>query len=69
MKEDWKSISEVKDILGLELEGKKDYQVSNLGHYRIENLEDYTIEEGHITFSDTQASITINKKFNQIKFY
>ena len=34
---------------------------------RIKNLEDETLEEGHITLSDSQASITINKK--QILFH
>jgi hypothetical protein len=62
MTEQWKSVSEVKDILGLELDDKKDYQVSNLGHFRIEYLDDEVYEEGHITFSESQASVTIGKK-------
>lgn len=62
MKEGWKSVSEVKDILGLDLDDKKDYQVSNLGHFRIENLEDHTFEDKRITISESQASVTINKK-------
>lgn len=62
MIEQWKSVSEVKDVLGLELDDKRDYQVSNLGHFRIEYLDDDVYEEGHITFSDFQASVTIGKK-------
>lgn len=61
MEEIWKSVSEVADILELELEEGKDYQISNLGNFRVEDSEG-NIEEGHITYSDSQATITVGKR-------
>jgi hypothetical protein len=55
MEEVWKSVSEIADTLEIELESGKDYQISNFGNFRIEDSEG-NIEEGHITYSDSQAT-------------
>lgn len=61
MTEVWKSISEVSDLLGLKLDENKEYLISNLGNFKIKYSDD-RIEEGHITYSDRQATITIGKR-------
>ena len=58
----WKSLSELKGKIDVNFdELKKDYQVSNLGNFRTVNSEG-EIEEGHITISESQATITVGKK-------
>lgn len=66
VEEIWKSVSEVKDVLGLELDESKDYQVSNLGGFRVVDSEG-NIEDGHITISESQASVSVGKK--QVLFH
>ena len=62
----WKSVNEVKYKLNLEMEEGKDYQISNRGNYRIVSV-DGKIEPGHITISESQATITVGKK--QVLFH
>ena len=58
----WKSLSELKGKIDVDFdELKKDYQISNLGNFRTINSEG-EIEEGHITISESQATITVGKK-------
>lgn len=58
----WKSVSEIKDQLNIELEDLgKDYQISNLGNFRIVDKSG-EVEEGHITISESQATVTVDKK-------
>lgn len=59
--ETWKSVSEVKDKFHLILDDDKDYQVSNLGNFRIVDSEG-NVKNGHITISESQASVTIGKR-------
>ena len=61
MAEIWKSTLEVADLLGLELDKDKEYLISNLGNFKIKYL-DGRLEEGHITYSDTQSTVTIGKR-------
>lgn len=61
IEEIWKSVSEVKDKFHLALDDDKDYQISNLGNFRIVDSEG-NIKDGHITISESQASVTIGKR-------
>lgn len=61
MEETWKSVSLILNELDAESLSGKDYQISNLGNFRILN-SDGSIEPGHITYSDSQASVSIGKK-------
>ena len=62
----WKSVKEVADKLELDIDDSRDYQISNRGNFRILDAEE-NIHEGHITISESQASVTIGKK--QVLFH
>lgn len=61
IEEIWKSVSEVKDKFHLALDDDKDYQISNLGNFRIIDSGG-NVKDGHITISESQASVTIGKR-------